>query len=74
MENTYEKLLDINEASALLGVKPGTLYSWVSKKKVPFRKVGVCVRFHRGDLMEWTKAANQTAKTSECRAPFRVVK
>ncbi|MGB8509815.1 MAG: helix-turn-helix domain-containing protein [Pyrinomonadaceae bacterium] len=71
MENIYEKLLDINEASALLGVKPGTLYSWVSKKKVPFRKVGVCVRFHWGDLMEWT---NQTAKTSARRAPLRVVK
>lgn len=49
-----DRLLDINEAAALLLVKVGTLYSWVSKGTVPFRKVGSLVRFHRGELMAWT--------------------
>ncbi len=72
MEN--ENLLEVNEAAALLRVKPGTLYSWVSKKKVPFRKVGACVRFDRSELMDWTKAANQTEKKSVRRPNLRVVK
>jgi len=52
--NDPDRLLEVQEAAALLQVKVGTLYSWVSKGKVPFRKVGSLVRFHRGDLMAWT--------------------
>lgn len=55
-----DRLLDIAEASALLQVKPGTLYSWVSKNKIPYRKVGSLVRFHRKELMEWTQGVVQT--------------
>ena len=54
-----DRLLDINEAAALLQVKAGTLYSWVSKDKVPYRKVGSLVRFHRGELMDWTRKQSQ---------------
>ncbi len=49
-----DRLLDVDEAAELLQVKPGTLYSWVSKNKVPYRKVGVLVRFHRAELLTWT--------------------
>lgn len=49
-----EKLLDVDEAASLLQVKVGTLYSWVSKRKIPFRKVGSLVRFDRAELMAWT--------------------
>ncbi len=48
------RLLDVREAAALLRVKAGTLYSWVSKGRVPFRKVGSLVRFHHDELMQWT--------------------
>lgn len=59
--NDPDRLLDINEAAALLQVKPGTLYSWVSKKTVPFRKVGSLVRFHRAELLAWTAGEGQDA-------------
>jgi excisionase family DNA binding protein len=61
MENQYDpdRLLDVDEAAALLGVKPGTLYSWVSKGNIPYRKVGSLVRFHRGELMAWTMGKAQ---------------
>jgi excisionase family DNA binding protein len=49
-----DRLLDVEEAAGLLQVKPGTLYSWVSKGKIPHRKVGALVRFHRAELMAWT--------------------
>jgi len=49
-----DKLLNVKEAARLLQVKTGTLYSWVHKGKIPHRKVGSLVRFHRADLMAWT--------------------
>jgi len=70
-----DRLLDVKEAAALLGMKPGTLYSWASKRNVPFRKVGAALRFHRGELLEWTK---EQAQADRHRAPrpskLRVVK
>jgi excisionase family DNA binding protein len=69
-----DKLLDVNEAAALLLVKPGTLYSWASRGKVPHRKVGALLRFHRGDLMEWTKRDEPAAvEHDHRRAGLRVV-
>jgi excisionase family DNA binding protein len=59
MTTDPDRLLEIEEAAALLQVKKGTLYSWVSKGTIPFRKVGSLVRFHRGDLLEWTKGETQ---------------
>lgn len=31
-------LLDVNEASALLRIKPNTLYTWKYQKKIPYVK------------------------------------
>ena len=74
-----DRLLDVNEAAALLQVKPGTLYSWVSQDKVPHRKVGALVRFHRGELLAWTEGrarteARQVEQAAPRRASLRVVK
>ena len=54
-----EQLLDVNEAAALLHVKSKTLYAWVSRNKIPYRKICSLVRFHRGDLIEWAKGHQQ---------------
>lgn len=74
--STYDpdRLLDINEAAALLQVKAGTLYSWVSKGTVPFRKVGSLVRFHRGELMAWTVEQARGGATLTGAAKSRVTK
>lgn len=50
-----EQLLDVGEAAALLHVKGKTLYAWVSRNKIPYRKICSLVRFHRGELIEWAK-------------------
>ena len=42
-----------DEASAFLGCTPGTLRVWVSRKKVPFTKVGRKVRFRPEHLDEF---------------------
>jgi excisionase family DNA binding protein len=51
-----EQLLDVRQAAELLRVKPKTIYAWVSRKQIPYRKLNSLVRFHRGELIEWTKA------------------
>lgn len=54
-----ERLLDVTEAAALLHVKTKTLYAWVSRDKIPYRKICSLVRFHRGELIEWAKGQQQ---------------
>jgi excisionase family DNA binding protein len=60
MRDDPERLLDISEAAALLHVKNKTLYAWVSRNKIPYRKLCSLVRFHRGDLIEWAKGQQQS--------------
>ena len=55
-----ERLLDVSEAATLLHVKPKTLYAWVSRNKIPYRKICSLVRFHRGELIEWARGKQQT--------------
>ena len=59
-----EQLLDISEAAALLHVKTKTLYAWVSRNKIPYRKLCSLVRFHRGELIEWAKGQQSVSKTT----------
>lgn len=75
MSDDPDKLLDVTEAAALLGVKPGTLYSWASRGKVPRRKVGALLRFHRGELLNWTKeqASAEAGEHERKRSHLRVV-
>lgn len=49
-----DQYLSYQEASRLLSVRTGTLYSWVSRKVIPYTRVGPrVVRFRRSDLEAW---------------------
>ena len=41
------------EAAEYLGCTPDTLKVWVSKRRVPFVRVGRLVRFRKADLDAW---------------------
>ena len=45
-------LIDINELSRRLSIAKGTLYNWVSQGKLPFKKIGRCVRFDWNEIEE----------------------
>jgi excisionase family DNA binding protein len=68
-----ERLLDVSEAAALLHVKGKTLYAWVSRNKIPYRKICSLVRFHRGELIEWAKG-QQNKQPAPRRKELSVVK
>ena len=47
--------LTVHEAAALLRCQPSTIYQYVHKKKIPYRKRGSQLLFDRDEIDEWTK-------------------
>ena len=45
-----DKLLDMNDASALLGIKKSSLYSYCMHRKISVVKIGKLNRFRPEDL------------------------
>lgn len=41
------ELLTVTQAAAALGIRPSTMRSWISKRKIEFCKIGRCVRIPR---------------------------
>lgn len=71
--NDPERLLDVGEAAVLLHVKVKTLYAWVSRNQIPYRKIRSLVRFHRGELIDWAKGQS-VQQPSPRRKELSVVK
>ena len=47
-------MLGYADAAQLLGVPVGTLYAWVSQKRIPHVRLGPrLVRFERSKLAQW---------------------
>jgi excisionase family DNA binding protein len=50
-----ENLIGPEEASEALGVELATIYTWVSRRKIPFVKVGAALRFRPSALANWIR-------------------
>ena len=55
-----EKLLAVDEAAAILKVKPGTIYDWASRGVLPHVRILAghrrpVIRFRRSDLEEFIR-------------------
>ena len=48
-----EPFLTVEQAATLLNVSEPLLYAYVREKKIPFVKIGTCVRFEKGKLFEF---------------------
>ncbi|NMB74972.1 MAG: helix-turn-helix domain-containing protein [Myxococcales bacterium] len=50
-------MVNYREASELLGVAKGTLYAWVSERRIPHIRLGRrAVRFGTDELIAWLEA------------------
>ncbi len=50
----HQKYLTYAEASDYLGLPVGTLYAWVSEKRIPHIRLGArTVRFDPAELVRW---------------------
>jgi excisionase family DNA binding protein len=64
---TVKSLIDIIELSRRLSIAKGTLYNWVSQGRVPFKKIGRCVRFD-WDEIEKTLLSRSTIDAAGTRS------
>ena len=48
-----KRLFNIRQLSEYLGTPVGTLYQWVSQRKIPFVKLGRSTRFDMEKIREW---------------------
>jgi len=49
-------MLNVKELSAWLNIKESTLYLWVSKSKIPCRRIHGLVRFEPEAIQAWLKS------------------
>jgi len=54
------RFLTVEDPAEMLRVEPRTVYSWVSKGSVPFRKAGRRTVFLLDEILEWTAEAAQS--------------
>jgi excisionase family DNA binding protein len=45
----------VDEVAAMLRCQPSTIYQYVHKKQIPYRKRGRTVIFEVGEIDQWTK-------------------
>ena len=48
-----QRLIEIDELSAMLGVSKNTLYDWCAVKKIPHIKLGKFLRFNAAEIEGW---------------------
>lgn len=61
-----ERWLSVDDVSAYLGIRRGTVYKWVERYGLPARKVGRLLKFRRPDIDKWMESrppANADAPT-----------
>ena len=62
------KLMDMNEAASILGIKKSTLYALVMRKQIGHKKLGKLTRFSMNDIQEYINRNHvEPIKTNEYR-------
>ncbi len=64
MDRIPSDLITVAEAAALLRLQPGTVRSWILKRKVDYLKIGGRVFLRRSDLESLIATSIIPAKTS----------
>ena len=58
-----ERLLTPSDLASILNVRPGTVYSWISRGlDIPYAKIGGTVRFREKAIQDWLLKKEQERK------------
>ena len=57
--STEAVLHDLTDIAHVLGVSPKTVYYWVSRREIPYLKVGRHLRFQVAEVIEFFHARTQ---------------
>jgi len=61
-----EKLLNVKELAAALGVAPGSIYHWLSQNRLPVVRFSKrCVRFRQSDVEQLVEKLHETNRTAK---------
>jgi excisionase family DNA binding protein len=56
-----DRLLDVNEAAAMLGLKRSTLYQWAYERRIPVVKLGRALRFRMNTIQKLIRDSERPA-------------
>jgi excisionase family DNA binding protein len=65
MNISLRNLLPLRKAAEFLGIKPNTLYDWVSRRQIAFVRLGRRIMFDPSDL-ETIVAKNRVEARKSC--------
>ena len=59
---TENRWLSVDEIAAYLGIKPDTVYRWITRRRMPAHRMGRFWKFRREEVDEWvrSKGADET--------------
>jgi excisionase family DNA binding protein len=60
-----ENLIGPEEAAKALGIELATIYTWVTRRKIPFVKVGGALRFRPSALKDWLRQHEYLPKADQ---------
>jgi excisionase family DNA binding protein len=63
-ESPFERLVGLEELASLLSVSKRTLYYWVTRREVPFAKIGKHIRFSPSEVVKFFKEKSE--QTAPC--------
>lgn len=58
--------LTVDEAALFLKVKRSTIYAWIHKRRIPYRKHGSRVVFLQYDLIKWSESNSSVRSDATC--------
>jgi len=53
-----DRWLSVEEIAQYLGISKDTVYTWITRKKMPAQKIGRLWKFKRKEVDEWVKAGS----------------
>lgn len=71
----YDRWLSVDDVSAYLGIRRGTVYKWVERRGLPARKIGRLLKFRRSEVDEWVEErSSRTGKGPESDHVIRLLR
>ena len=58
-----KRLIGVEETAKYLDIKPHTLYTWVSQRRIPFVKCGRLTKFDLKDIDEYIRENKVDSKS-----------
>jgi len=57
-----DRWLSVAEIAVYLGIKPPTVYKWITRRKMPAHKVGRLWKFRRDEIDSWVRSGAKHKK------------